>query len=89
MKRLTAKLRITRPVRLLESMFVKTPVVLGHFRPMVLVPLGFLAGVSPAHAEAILLHELAHIKRCDYLMNVWQRLTEGALFYHPAVWWIS
>ncbi len=63
--------------------------VLGHIRPVVLVPLGFLAGLPPEHVEAILLHELAHIRRSDYLVNVGQRLVEGLLFYHPAVWWIS
>ena len=54
-----------------------------------LVPLGFLAGLPPEHVEVILLHELAHIKRADYLVNVCQRLVEGLLFYHPAMWWIS
>src|SRR6185437_12084034 len=65
------------------------PVVLGHFRPVILVPLGFLAGLLPDQVEAILLHELAHIRRSDYLMNVCQRVIEALLFYHPAVWWIS
>ena len=87
--RLAADLRISRPVRLLESLLTDTPVVLGHFRPVVLVPLGFLTGLSPDHVEAILLHELAHIRRSDYFVNICQRLIEGLLFYHPAVWWIS
>ena len=87
--RLAIKLRVSRPVLLVESLLADTPVVLGHFRPVVLVPLGFLAGLSPDHVEAILLHELAHIRRSDYLMNVGQRLVEGLLFYHPAMWWIS
>ena len=86
---LTAELKVSRPVLLLESLLADTPVVLGHFRPVVLVPLGFLAGLPPDHVEAILLHELAHIRRSDYLINVCQRLIEGLLFYHPAVWWIS
>jgi GWxTD domain-containing protein len=87
--RLGAELKVSRPVKLLESLLVDTPVVLGHFRPVVLVPLGFLAGLPPDHVEAILLHELAHIRRSDYLLNICQRLIEGLLFYHPAVWWIS
>jgi GWxTD domain-containing protein len=74
---------------LLESLLADTPVVLGHFRPVVLVPLGFLAGLSPEQVEVILLHELAHIRRADYCVNVCQRLIEGLLFYHPVVWWIS
>ena len=87
--RLAVELKVSRPVELLESLLADTPVVLGHFRPVVLVPLGFLAGLSPEHVEVILLHELAHIRRSDYFMNVCQRLIEGLLFYHPAVWWIS
>ena len=86
---LAAELRVARPVVLLESLLADTPVVLGHFRPVVLVPLGFLAGLPADQVEAILLHELAHIGRSDYIMNVCQRLIEGLLFYHPAVWWIS
>jgi GWxTD domain-containing protein len=50
---------------------------------------GLLAGLPAAQIEAILLHELAHIRRCDYLVNLLQRAVEGLLFYHPAVWWIS
>ena len=86
---LTMELKVSRPVLLLESLLADTPVVLGHFRPVVLAPLGFLAGLPPDHVEAILLHELAHIRRSDYLINICQRLVEGLLFYHPAVWWIS
>ena len=89
MGRLAAELKISRPVVLLESLLADTPVVLGHLRPVVLVPLGFLAGLPPDYVEAVLLHELAHIGRCDYLVKVCQRAMEGLLFYHPAVWWIS
>jgi len=87
--RLALELKVSRPVVLLESLLVETPVVLGHFRPIVLVPLGLLAGLSPDYIEAILLHELAHVRRSDYLINAYQRLIEGLLFYHPAVWWMS
>ena len=87
--RLAGELQVMRPVLLLESLLADAPVVLGHFRPVILVPLGFLAGLPSDQVEAILLHELAHISRADYLVNVCQRLMEGLLFYHPAVWWIS
>src|SRR6266851_3684141 len=87
--RLSAQLRLSRPVRLLESCLVEAPMVLGHFRPVILMPLGLLAGLPAGQIEAILLHELAHIRRYDYLVNVLQRWVEGLLFYHPAVWWIS
>lgn len=87
--RLGAELRISRPVLLLESCIVDVPIVLGHLRPLILVPIGILAGMPAEQVEGILLHELAHIRRCDYLMNLLQRFVEGLLFYHPAVWWIS
>jgi GWxTD domain-containing protein len=87
--RLAAELKVSRPVVLLESLFTDTPMILGHLRPVIFVPLGFLAGLPSEHIEAILLHELAHIRRADYLVNVCQRAVEGLLFYHPAVWWIS
>jgi len=89
LQQLASELRITRPVLLLESLLADTPVVLGHFRPVILVPLGFLTGLPADQVEAILLHELAHIRRSDYLVNACQRLIEGLFFYHPAVWWIS
>jgi GWxTD domain-containing protein len=87
--RLTARLRISRRVRLLESCLAEAPTVIGHFRPLILMPIGMLAGLSPTQIESILLHELAHIQRHDYLINTVQRCVEGLLFYHPAVWWIS
>jgi TonB family protein len=87
--RLSDRLRLSRPVRLLESCLVDAPMVLGHFRPVILMPIGLLAGLPAGQMEAILLHELAHIRRYDYLVNVLQRSVEGLLFYHPAVWWIS
>lgn len=87
--RLTALLRISRPVNLLESCLAEVPMVLGHFRPLVLLAAGLLAGIPPEQIEAVLLHELAHIRRCDYLVNVVQRFIEGLFFYHPAIWWFS
>jgi len=86
---LRARLRMTRPVTLLESCFAEVPVVIGHLRPVILMPVGLLAGFPAGQVEAILLHELAHIRRADYLVNLMQTLVEGLLFYHPAVWWIS
>jgi GWxTD domain-containing protein len=62
---------------------------MGHFRPLILIPLGLLEKLPAVQNEAILLHELAHIRRCDYLVNTLQRIVEGLFFYHPAAWWIS
>src|SRR5260370_23839280 len=87
--RMSARLRLSRPIRLLESCLVDVPMVLGHFRPVILMPIGLLAGLPAGQVEAILLHELAHIRRFDYLVNLLQRAAEGLLFYHPAVWWMS
>ena len=87
--RLTRRLRVSRPVRLLESCLAEAPTVIGHLRPVILMPIGMLAGLSPIQIESILLHELAHIRRHDYLINTLQRCIESVLFYHPAVWWIS
>jgi GWxTD domain-containing protein len=87
--RLSAQLRLSRPILLLESCLADAPMVVGHLRPLILMPAGMLAGLPAAQIEAILLHELAHVRRHDYLVNAVQRLVEGLLFYHPAVWWIS
>jgi beta-lactamase regulating signal transducer with metallopeptidase domain len=84
-----ARLLLTKPVTLLESCFAEVPVVIGHLRPVILMPVGLLAGLPAGQIEAILLHELAHIRRADYLVNLMQTLVEGLLFYHPAAWWIS
>jgi len=87
--RLSSRLRISRPVLLLESCLVDAPMVLGHLRPLILMPVGLVTGLPVGQVEAILLHELAHIKRYDYFVNILQRFVEGLLFYHPAVWWMS
>ena len=87
--RLCAAVRISRPVRLLVSARVDVPMVVGWLRPVVLTPVGALAGLPPEQVEALLLHELAHIARRDYLVNALQNIAEASLFYHPAVWWIS
>jgi GWxTD domain-containing protein len=87
--RLRARLRLSRPVLLLESCLADVPMVIGHIRPVILMPVGVLAGLPAGQIEAILLHELAHIHRYDYLVNIFQRSVECLLFYHPAVWWIS
>ena len=63
--------------------------VIGYVRPVILMPVGLLAGLPAGQVESILLHELAHIRRHDYLVNLMQIVVEGLVFYHPAVWWIS
>ncbi|MBX2840380.1 MAG: M48 family metalloprotease [Flammeovirgaceae bacterium] len=86
---IASKLGIKRSIDLLESQLVKVPMVIGHLKPVILLPLGTITGLSSAQLEAILAHELAHIKRNDYLINIFQSLIDLLFFFHPAIWWIS
>jgi len=80
---------VSRSVRLLATDRVDSPSVIGWLRPVILAPVGVLCGLAPEQVEALLAHELAHVRRHDYLVNVLQGIAESLLFYHPAVWWIS
>jgi GWxTD domain-containing protein len=82
-------MRVSKPVALLESCLTDLPVIVGYLYPAILTPVGMLAGMPANQIEAILLHELAHIRRRDYLANLAQMMVESFLFYHPAIWWIS
>ncbi|UOQ78202.1 hypothetical protein MUN84_06305 [Hymenobacter sp. 5516J-16] len=86
---LATRAGLQQPVELLESALVRVPVVVGHLRPVVLLPLGTVTGLGTAYLEAILAHELAHVQRRDYLMNLLQSVAETLFFYHPAVWFIT
>lgn len=77
------------PVRLGLSDRVDSLVVLGWLKPVVLVPAAALLALPPEAVEALLVHELAHVRRRDFLANLIQNLAEALLFYHPAVWWLS
>jgi len=87
--RLSRRLHIARRVRLLKSTHVDVPTVIGWMKPVILIPASALSGLNPHQLEAILAHELAHIRRHDYLVNLLQTVVETLLFYHPAVWWLS
>ena len=89
MKELCSELNIVQPVQLLESAIVKIPVVVGLLKPVILMPLGFLLNLSAEETEAVLLHELAHIKRKDYLVNLLQSFAEAIFFFNPAILWLS
>lgn len=80
---------VSRPVRVLRSTIVRVPAVIGWVRPVVLIPAAALAGLSARQLELIIAHELAHIRRADYLVNLLQVAIETVLFYHPAVRWMS
>ena len=86
---LRGRLGMSRRVRLLASEEINVPSVLGVVWPAVLLPASLLTGVSPEQLRAILAHELAHIRRWDYLVNLAQMLVESLLFFNPFVWWIS
>lgn len=87
--RLLVRLRVRRSVRLLESVRVAVPIVIRWLRPVVLLPAGMMTGLTPRQLEAILAHELAHVRRWDCLVQVLQAAMETLLFYHPGVWWVS
>ncbi len=87
--RLAEALGIRRPVTVGICDLVKTPVVLGILRPLILLPTTAVTGWSVELIEMALLHELAHVRRYDVLINLVQRVIESLLFFHPAVWWIS
>ena len=87
--RLASRLGLAHAVRVVESRLVDTPAVVGWLRPIILLPAAALANLTPAQVEAILAHELAHVRRHDGLVNLLQSLGETFLFYHPAVWWVS
>ena len=86
---IAGRIGVKRKVRLVESALVRVPSVVGWLRPVIVLPISALAGLPPAHLEAILAHELAHIRRGDFAVNVLQCVVETLLFYHPAVWWVS
>ncbi len=89
LRQLKKQMGIAKAVHLLESVVVKAPMTFGHFKPVILVPLGMLASLPPDQVEALLLHELAHIRRHDFLINLLVGVLETLLFYHPAIWWLS
>ncbi|MEI8384264.1 MAG: M56 family metallopeptidase, partial [Planctomycetota bacterium] len=89
LKILAGQLGITRTVKLVESVLIEVPAVIGWIHPVILLPLALFTNLTPEQLEAVLAHELAHIRRHDYLVNLIQTAIETLLFYHPAVWWLS
>jgi Zn-dependent protease with chaperone function len=87
--RLLNALGMTHAVSLRQSALAEVPAVIGWLSPVVLLPGSALTGLTPQQLEALLAHELAHIRRHDYLVNLLQTAVETLLFYHPAVWWIG
>ncbi len=88
-EKIQAKFPMKKTVRMVESALAKTPMVVGYLKPVILFPLGAVNQLTQQEVEAVLAHELAHIYRNDYLLNIIQSFIEIIFYYHPAVWWIS
>jgi beta-lactamase regulating signal transducer with metallopeptidase domain len=86
---LQRRMGLTRAVRYCESLRLDAPAVAGWLRPVVLLPMSAVTGLTEAQLEAVIAHELAHIRRYDALVNLFQTGVETLLFYHPAVWWLG
>ena len=86
---LAERMGVGRAVRFLESRRADVPLVVGWLRPVVLLPAGALLSLSPRELEAVVAHELAHVRRADYLVNLLQSAVEVLFFFHPAVWILS
>jgi len=83
------QLGIRRAVKYCESLFLQAPAVIGWFRPIVFMPASALTGLSEEQLRSVIAHELAHIRRYDSFVNLFQVGVETLLFYHPAVWWLN
>ena len=83
------RMAVAWPVRFLVSRRTEVPMVIGWLRPVILIPISAIAGLSPHQLDALILHELAHIRRFDTVTNIFLAMVETLLFYHPAVWWVS
>ncbi len=86
---LCRKLELSRAVQLLESGYVNMPMVIGHLKPVILVPVGLMVGLPAGQVEAVLLHELAHIRRNDYFVNLLQTIAETVFCFNPGLLWLS
>jgi beta-lactamase regulating signal transducer with metallopeptidase domain len=86
---LAAKMELKKLPGLMQSRRVGSPMVIGFLKPLIIIPVGLVNQLSPREVESILAHELAHVSRLDYLVNVLQSFIETLLFFNPAVWWLS
>jgi bla regulator protein blaR1 len=82
-------LKITKKIEIFESTQTCSPIVIGNLKPFILLPIGLISGLTINELEAILAHEIAHIKRSDFLVNILQSIIEIIFFFNPSIWWIS
>jgi beta-lactamase regulating signal transducer with metallopeptidase domain len=88
-QRVQLRLGLNRAIRYCECLWLQAPAVIGWFRPIVLLPVTALTGLSEEQLQSVIAHELAHIQRLDPFVNLFQIAVETLLFYHPAVWWLN
>lgn len=88
-KKLCDEFRLRQLVSLMSSSLVKVPCVVGWVKPVILVPVSMLTSLDPSEIEMILVHELAHVRRYDVLINIVQATMETLFFFNPAIWWLS
>jgi beta-lactamase regulating signal transducer with metallopeptidase domain len=86
---LAHRMNVVLPLRVVISKLIDTPSVVGWLRPVILIPFASLANLNASQLAAVLAHELAHIRRHDYLVNLLQSVAEMLFFYQPAIWWVS
>jgi beta-lactamase regulating signal transducer with metallopeptidase domain len=87
--RIASRLGLHYAVRVLQPTLAQVPVVVGYLRPVILLPVNLMSNIPVEQLESILAHELAHVRRHDFVVNLLQTLVETFFFYHPAIWWIS
>jgi len=86
---LAGHIGLKKTVKVFQSGITQVPLVIGHFKPVILIPLGMITAIKPQEIEMMMLHELAHIRRMDFLVNILQHILELLFFFNPAVLWIS
>lgn len=89
LRRLAGAMKVTQSVAIAQSALARVPMVVGYLRPVILLPASAISGLTIGQLESVIAHELAHVRRHDWLVNTLQIVIETVLFYHPAVWWIS
>ena len=86
---LAEKMGVRQKIEIVQSSLVTAPATIGHWKPLILLPGSVMTGLTPRQLESVIAHELAHIRRHDFLVNAMQAVAESLLFYHPLMWWVS
>lgn len=87
--RLMGKMNVSKNVEIRLTSYGVSPITFGYLKPIILIPAGLILHLTPVQLEAIIAHELAHVKRNDYLINLFQSALEVLFFYHPCYWWMN